>query len=118
MATNSYLCSEFTLTRQEGDTGSIVIELPVLITLSEFTEVIFQAFRGGVAFIDKRLSNSTSELTVVGQQIIVELTPADTVGYKGTNKYECQISGNPAGEVITIVKGDLVIVKEYITENS
>jgi hypothetical protein len=111
---NSYLATEITITRQAGDTGSIVFTVPVLIDLPDFTEVKFQVFKGGITIIDKRLTDSVAELTVSGQTITIELWEDDTQGYVGTGKWECEISGNPDDEIITIGKGDFVIVKERI----
>jgi hypothetical protein len=111
---NSYLATEITITRQAGDTGSIVFNVPVLIDLDTFTEVIFQVVKGGVTIIDKRLTDSVAELTVSGQTITIELWEDDTQGHRGTGRWECEISGNSADEIITIGKGDFVIVKEII----
>lgn len=118
MINSSYIAAEINLERQEGDTGSIPFIFPDAITLADFAEVIFQVWRSGEVVIDKRLSNSDGEVVVDGQNLTIVLNPADTVGHKGVNKYEIQLSGDLNSQVITVVKGNLTILKELITENS
>lgn len=114
MAKQSYIATEIALTRQEGDTGSIVLIVPDVIDLSTFTVVKFCVFRSGVAFIYKELDDSSGDLTVDGQTITVVLNEEDTQGYKGTNYWECEISGNPDEEIITIGKGEFIVLRERI----
>lgn len=115
---NSYICSEIAIERQEGDTGSIIVTVPDILLLSDFTEVIFQCYKSGTLIMDKRLSYSDAQLIVSGQDIIINLKPEDTVGNKGVCKGEIQISGDKDGQVITVVKLLITILKEIITENS
>ncbi len=114
MATNSYIAYDISITRQEGDTGSIVITVPDIISLADFTVIKFHVFRSGSTIISKELGDSSGTLNVAGQVITINLEPDDTKGYKGTNRWELEISGNPDNEVITIGKGDLIIIKERI----
>jgi hypothetical protein len=114
MANASYIASEITITRQEGDTGSVIFTVPEVIDLPTFTVVKFHVFRSGVTFIHKELDDSSGDLTVVDQVITIDLWEEDTQGYKGTNRWELEISGNPDDEIITIGKGEFIIVKERI----
>lgn len=114
MTKNSYIATEISITRQEGDTGSIIFTVPAIIDLPEFTVVKFYVFRSGTAVITKELGDSSGTLNVAGQTITIDLESDDTKGYKGTNKWELEISGNPDGEIITIGKGDFVVIKEQI----
>lgn len=114
MTIQSYIATEITITRQEGDTGSVVMIVPDAIDLSAFTVVKFCVFRSGVMIIDKELNDSSGDLTVSDQTITVILNEEDTQGYKGTNYWECEISGNPNEEIITIGKGEFIVLRERI----
>jgi len=101
----TYLISaEKTITRQEGDDADIVMIIPAEFDMTDAT-VMFQVFSGGVAFIEKTP-------TPVLQVITVTLDAVDTKGYKGTKRWELQVT--KAGKITTLGKGDFVIVKELI----
>jgi hypothetical protein len=101
--------AQITITRQEGDTADIVITVPALLSMTGY-EAQFKVYNtAGQAVLSKA---SPATITVDGQIITIPLLAADTKGKPGTHKWELQIA--KTGSVITIGKGQFVIVSELI----
>jgi len=103
----SYLITqEITITRQEGDTADIEFTVPDVLDITNAT-VIFQIRNA------KNTILYNAAPVPVAQDITVPLLPATTKGYSGRHRWELQV--NISGAIITIGKGDFVILPEQIT---
>lgn len=119
---------ELLITRQEGDTASIVFSMlfETGIDLTDYT-VKFQVFKRDVVVIDKTTADNTIQVedimsadsvpVVEGQSIIIPLAASDTEGKSGVYSFEMEISKNVGvvGEsIITIGEGGFTVVKQKI----
>lgn len=104
--------SEIHISRQEGDTADIVLVVPSVLDLSNFTEVKFQVKNATKTIISKSLTGTT--ISVSDQTITIPLLTTDTKSKPGVHRWELEIS-NDTPEVITIARGNFTIVKEIIT---
>jgi len=114
---NSYLADETDITRQEGDTGSIVFTISSdLLDLTVYSTVKFQVRREEdvertmALVIDK---STGSGITISSQTVTVSLDASDTSEKSGSGyRWEIQFSGN--SEIITAGKGKFIIEPELI----
>lgn len=106
---NSYVITErVTVTRQEGNTGSLGFIVPAVLNPALFTIKlqVWTATNKSAILFEK------TSWTVTGQTITTPMAAVDTKGYAGTHKWEMQFTS--LTEVITVGKGDFVIIKELI----
>lgn len=102
---------EIAITRQEADTADVVFTVPDLLDMSRFSEVRFQVANSMRSNVLKK-SLTEGSLSLQGQVITVPLQSADTKGKSGKFKWELEISN--ATEVITIGRGDFIVVPQQI----
>ncbi len=108
MATSYIVKQEILIERQEGDTGSIVLTVPDIISMVD-AEIKFGVFtQGGEEIFLKE----TADVTVVDQTITVPLVIDDNAGKKGTHVWELTVLP-PGSQRITVGKGDFKIVKKW-----
>lgn len=107
----TYLKTDTTLTRQEGDTAEIVLVVPNIINMDDFTEIKFKATKKGSTIISKSLLAGT--IIKSDQTITVNIFTNDTKGHAGNCEWELEIS-NETPTVHTIAGGPLIIKKEII----
>ena len=99
--------TKYKITRQEGDTADIGFIVPDVIDMTG-RKVLFQVRdESDNLRIEK---TDTAGITVTGQGIIVDLSPADSTGNDGIHNWELQVM-NPES-TITIGKGQFVILKQ------
>jgi hypothetical protein len=108
--------AEKTITRQEGDTADIVLVVPVALDMDLYPDVIFWVVdTEGTKIMEKNSMDSDPAITVTDQTITIPITISDTTGHPGEFRWELQI-GNDTPEVITIGRGDFIIVEQIITD--
>ncbi len=113
MIPKSILADEITITRQEGDTSAIEIEVPEIISLAG-RNIHFEVFKGREGIFKKVNYGDRQDWTVTGQEIETRLDEADTKGHAGKWRYELEVWD--ADYVYTILKGDFIIERELITK--
>lgn len=109
--------TEKIITRQEGDTAGISILVPsppngIDLTNYDVTFVVVNS--DGTEIIRKDTISSVAEITIDNQTINIPLYIEDTTGYAGEHRWELQLN-NSTPEVITIGRGDFIIVAQIIT---
>lgn len=108
--------------RKEGDTTDIVITVPVIIALTDYTEIIFQVNKnavisnlvtkgaGDIIFVK---SLTGGGITVDGQVITVTFGNDSTKGHSGSHYWELECS-NGSSVIHTIGEGDFILTRELI----
>lgn len=106
---NSYVITErITVTRQEGDTGSLGFIVPAVLNPALFTIKlqVWTVSNKSVMLFEK------TTWTVSSQTITAPMAALDTKGYAGTHRWEMEFRS--LTEIITVGKGDFVIENEII----
>jgi len=109
--------TEKTITRQEGDTAGISILVPTPpngIDLDTYDATFVVVNSDGVEIIRKESFSSVPGITITDQTIDIPLYVDDTTTYAGEHRWELQLS-NATPEVITIGRGDFIIIAQIIT---
>jgi hypothetical protein len=107
----SYLIvNEKTITRQEGDTGRIRFRQPVINT-GNYNVTFKVVTKGGATIFTKTNANFTKSTEVEDgityYVLVVYLSSADTTGWRGTHRWEMQLSSTT--EIITLGRGCFTI---------
>lgn len=90
------------ITRQMGDSGDIVFNVPEILPLTNRTVTLFIKDGANNHMLIKS-SNNVNEITKSGQSINIQLTSADTENKEGTWHWELKLT--MGAEVITIGYG-------------
>jgi len=110
MADSYIIKNEIEIRRQEGDTGNITIIIPEQIDLDGMVPILH--------VVDRKLNTifkkEDSDWSINDQTISCSLLPTDTRGKSGNHKWELQLQS--LNEVITVGRGNFLIIKEIITE--
>ncbi len=107
---NSYLVKRpLKITRQEGDTGSVVFIVPDTIPMTGKTATFAVVSKTGVPIFTK----TGGQITVDTQTITVPLVANDTKTWQGVHFWELQVTS--LTEVITLGRGDFEIINELIS---
>ena len=121
MAKSSFLVrAEVTITRQEGDTGSIEFIIPATIDMTGM-DVIFEVQDVDEQSVFKKesdVSETQIEIDLAdsrGQYVAILLDGTETKGFAATDhRWELQVSDGD--DIITVGKGTFVIQSEVIDE--
>jgi hypothetical protein len=109
MTKQSYLTgAAINITRQAGDTGSIVFEVPAFFSMTG-RAAQFQIRDDDFSL----LKISPTHIDLSGQTITVNLLEADFKGIYGVFRWELQAT--ITGEVTTIGRGNITILEEIIS---
>ena len=109
MSTSYLVSAEITITRMEGDTGSIVFTIPATFDPANYTVKFQMRNDSNTLLIDK---STGSGITAVLQVVTVALAAVDTTDRDGTNRWELQLSDGT--DIITIGNGPMIIRKETV----
>ena len=90
---------------QEGDTGQLVFNFPQTFSLSGFTAKV--QVRDNPGNIICEFSSALGNITIVGQDLTINVASKDTEYKPGLYKYDLQLTGN--SQVITVAKGSFEI---------
>jgi len=121
MAKQSYLVrTQFTITIQEGDTGSIPFIVPALFDMTG-KDIIFEVEdEDGISVFKKQLDSAETEIELAlddssGQLFYVLLDGEESKGHAATN-HSWELQAYDDEEINTIGKGTFVIQSEIIDE--
>jgi hypothetical protein len=101
---------EITITRQEGDTADVVIVVPDVIDMGNYEAHFSVKDNSRRTVMNKETGNGTAYVS--GQTITIPLAATDTKNKPGKHRWELQLTNET--EVITIGRGNFVIVNEII----
>lgn len=100
--------SEKSITRQEGDSADIIVNVPALFPLVG-ASVRFGVYdNSGI----RKIYKSGDAITIEAQKITIPLLPADTKGLPNSLVWEMEVE--IAGNVYTIGRGKFIIIKGYM----
>ena len=102
------ITAEIEITRQEGDTGSIVMTVPAVLNPANYTITFTVKERKGTTIFTK----GNTDWIRASQQITCYLAAVDTKGYAGNHEWELQFTS--LTEVITVGRGSFKIIREVI----
>jgi len=104
------IANEITITRQEGDTADIEFELDEVLDISTLNPYFSVQTYKGIEILTKE----PADFLKIGQELTCFITEEDTKGKAGNYRWELELVNGST--VITVGRGDFIIVKELITE--
>jgi hypothetical protein len=105
----SYLVkTKYKITRQAGDTGSVVFIVPATISMSTYHDVLFQVRDDRDRLLFEK--ETPTDIVVNSQTITVNLANDDTAEISGKYDWELQVSDGT--DIATIGKGIFEIIAE------
>ncbi len=108
----NYTITEQTITRQEGNTGTLEFTVPKTVmaddpSVTADTDLYFVVYRAGEKQFEKDTWTVTDDTT--RWEVVAEMEESDTLGIKGTNRWELWLVTAAKNE--RIGAGDFEIVK-------